>query len=383
MPHLPYLPFPKEELTLLENKQLGNFGRIKRLVLSFHEEPVPKIFQGVRVQRANMMITKIPFEVYEKKYQNRFSGYIEFDSSLEFVLKKIERTDHSGFLYESPWKEIKNLVRDENKKFVDTKVSGKERKKPPLGNMDKIIQKANQIISDNCPDVLGSGHYVPPITPKPKPPLRIKYLTINKREVTYKDIVKPSCTIINETDENKKFLLKVELKKKGSRINKEEYNLRIDSKKQRTVKLSNIELKKENYQAGKYTIRVTIEEDRHDINTKATSFYLEVKREPSKRGFVKAAEFIEIDEPIRNEPINKGIVKINLAHKDFMNILDSFNERKRQLNEQMGFYIIKICLNEATNELFKLKLKYSNVDLDALLREISQLRDKMYYETYV
>ncbi|GAH61501.1 unnamed protein product, partial [marine sediment metagenome] len=72
----PKLPPLKEQLVLLENKKLENFGRVKRLALQFYEEPIPEIFQGVRIQRANMMITQVPFEVYEKDYQNRFSGYI-------------------------------------------------------------------------------------------------------------------------------------------------------------------------------------------------------------------------------------------------------------------------------------------------------------------
>jgi len=381
----PKLPSPREELVLLENKQLENFGRIKRLVLQFHEEPIPEIFEGVRVQRANMMITKIPFEVYEKDYQNRFSGHIEFDDKLEPSLKDIEKTDHCGFLYDSPWKEIKNLVKSENEKFVNKIIPTKPVARPlPLRNLSKIIQKANQIINENCPGLVGSGTVVPLITKKSKPPLRIDYLVINKREVKYGDVIKPSCRIINETDEDKKCLLRVELKREGRRFVREEYKLKMDAKGSRPIKLSEIKLEQEDYPKGKYTIRATVEENRHDIDTKATSFYLEVKREPVKRGFVKGVAPWDIDEPVRNRPIEKGIIKINFAHKDCTNILESFKARKNQRDKQVGFYIIKICLDEAINELYKLKLKGSSnqEDLDDLLKEISRLKDKMYYEVY-
>ncbi len=380
------LPMPpsKEEVLLLENEQIKNFGRIKRLILRFHERPISEFFQGIRVQRANMMVTKIPFEVYEKEYKNRFSGYIEFDKDLEKLLKDIEKTDHCGFLYESPWKEIKNTVRDKAEKFVDKIIPRKEKRKTfKLKNLNQLVQKANQIISENCPSIMGPGIIIPDITRKSKPLLRIKYLTINKREVKYGDIIKPHCSIINETNENKKILLKVELKKEGNRINKEEYKLRITSKDQKPIKLSEIELKKENYSKGKYTIRATLEENRHDKDSKATSFYLEIKREPAKKGFVKNVKFFETNEPVRNKSINNGIIEINLIHKDFVNIWELFAKKKKQLNEQIGFFMIKICLDEAINELFKIKLKDAhNLDLDDLIREINILKDKMYYEVY-
>jgi len=382
---VPTLPPVKEEVTLLENRLLKNFGRIKRLVLRFYEKPIPVIFQGIRVQRANMMVTKIPFEIYDKDYKDRFSGYIEFDRDLESRLKDIEKTDHCGFLYESPWKEIKSLLKEEAEKFVNKILPKKqERKTIQLKNLNKIIQKANQIIGELCPEVIGRGPTVPIIPKKPKSPIRIKYLNINKREVKYGDVIRPSVSIVNETKENKKILLRVELKKDGTRISKEEYKLKIMSNQQKTMRLSEIKLEEKNFQKGKYTIRVTLEENRHELDTKATSFYLEVKREPVKRGFIKHVEFFDSESPVRNTPINKGIIRINLLHKDFINIWESFRSKPRQQNEQIGFYIIKICLDEAINELLQIKLKdLQNSDPEETIREIINLRDKMYYEVYI
>jgi hypothetical protein len=382
---LPPIPSPKEEVTLLENKEIPNYGRIKRLVLSFYDTPIPEIFQGVRVQRANMMITKIPFEV-EEEYKNRLSGFIEFDKDLEISLKDIERTDHCGFLYESPWKEIKNLIKRECEKFVNHIIPKREKKTTfTLKSLDQVIQKANQIIYEHCPEILktASGSYVPSISVKPKLPLRIKYLTINKKEVKWGDTITPRCGIINGFNDVKKILLKTELKKEGTRISKGEYRLRLSPKEQKSIKLSEINLDKENYPKGKYTLRVTIEENRHDIDSKATSFYLEIKREPIKKGFIKDVKFLEWGEPVRNKPINNGVIHVNLAHKDFMNLWESFHFKKRELNTQMGFYVIKICLDEAINELLKIKLKEAQqVDLDDLVKYISNLRDKMYYDVY-
>ncbi|MBM3141797.1 MAG: hypothetical protein FJ005_01940 [Chloroflexi bacterium] len=380
----PKLPSPREELTLLENKPLGDFGRIKRMVLQFYDEPIAEIFQGVRVQRANMMIVRIPFEVYDKEYQNRFSGYIEFDDILERLLKDIERTDHCGFLSESPWKEIKSLVKEESEKFVDKIIPKKAAPKVFLPkNLNTIIQKANQIIIENCPDLQGPGTIVPPISKKSKPFLRLDYLVLNKREVKYGDTIKPSCRVVNEADEDKKCLLRVELKREGQRFFKEEYKLKIGAEDKKPLKLSEIELTKEDYPKGKYTIRATIQEDTHDVDTKATSFYLEIKREPAKRGFIKNIEPFESNEPIRNKPINKGVIEINFAHKDFLNVYEVFSKMKKQ-NEQIGFYLIKICLDEAISALYKVKLKdLGNQDLDDIIKEINRLKDRMYYEVYI
>jgi len=385
---LPDLPQILEENILLENYKLNNFGRIKRLVLYFYKNPIPEIFQGIRVQRANMMITKVQFEVYNKEYQGRFSGYTEFDNkseeNLEESLKDIEKTDHCGFLYESPWKEIKALIKEEAEKFVTKIVPTKaEQKVINIKNLSQIIQKANQIINDYCPEVLGGGTFIPPIEPKEKPLLRIKYLSINKKEVKYGEVIKPSCAIVNESIENKKISLCIELKRQGVRISEEEYRFKIMKNEQKSIRLSRIELDEQKFQKGKYILRVTIKEEQHDVDTKSTSFYLEVKREPFKKGFIKKVDFSQSDEPIRYFVVGPGIIKINLGHKDFINIYENFKFKPNIQNQQVGFYIIKICLEEAINELFKMKLRDNkNSDIDDLIQEVYLIRDNMYYDIY-
>lgn len=165
------LPAPTEEKILFENHPIDGHGRIKRLCLGFYADKVPAAFDGVMVQRANMMIVKIPFDVHDKEYQGRFSGYIEFDESLEERLKGIERNDHCNFLYESPWKEIKNLIKDEADKFVSKIVPSKERRKAiNIRNLSEVIQRANRIIDEYCPEILGGGTVVPTIIPGLRPP---------------------------------------------------------------------------------------------------------------------------------------------------------------------------------------------------------------------
>jgi len=382
---LPKIPAPKEEVILLENKQLEKFGKIKRLVLKFYDKPIPGIFQGIRIQRANMMITKIPFEVYEKDYKGKFSGYIEFDRDLESLLKDIERSDHCSFRYESPWKEIKLLLKEEAEKFVNKILPKKqERKTIQLKNLNKIIQKANQIIGEFCPEVIGTGTTVPSIPRKAKPPLRIKYLTINKREVKYGDSIFPSLSIINETEEDKKVLLRMELKKNGNRLTGEEYKFKLMSNQQKLMKLSEIKLEKENYSKGKYTIRVTLEENRREVDTKATSFYLEVKREPIKKGFIKQIRLLkDFETPFRYKVITQGVLLVNLGHKDPWVIREILKNKPTILNKQWEYYIIKICIEEAINQLMKIRFQETpDLDPDDLVKEINNLKDRMYYEVY-
>jgi len=378
------LQSPVEEIILCENQQIEEFGRIKRLRLSFYADKVPTMFDGVLVQRANMMITKILFDVHDKDYQGRFSGYIEFDEALERSLKEIERNDHCSFQYVSPWKEIKGLIKDGANKFVSKIIPSKEQRKTiNIKNLSKFIQKANQIIDEYCPEILGEGTVVPPITPKPKPPLRIKHLTINKREVKWGDTIKRTCGILNTTNEDKRISLNVDIKRLGVMILEERYSIKIRSGESKSIKLTEIKLLQDKFDEGKYVIRATLQEGRHDIDTKSTSFYLESKREPVKRGFIKKVGFYESEEPVRNKPLKNGTLEINLGHKDFMNIWSVFEDRPNIQSKQIGFYIIKLCFDEAINELLKIRLKADqDLDLDDLVQEISSLKDKMYYEVY-
>lgn len=381
---IPDLLSPVEEVTLFENLKLKDFGRIKRLNLSYYEEQIPELFRGIRVQRANMMITKVPFEVYDREYQGRFSGYIEFDSDLEEQMKSIEKTDHCGFLYESPWKEIKALVKEEADKFISKIIPSREHQKSlNIRNLSEVIKKANQIINDYCPEILGGGTVVPPFPPKPKLPLRIKYLLLNKREAKFGDKIKASSSILNGEKEDKKVSLYVELKRSGVRISEEEYSFKIRSGQAKLIRLSEIKLSPDEFEKGKYTLRATLRNDRHDIDTKSTSFYLESKREPVKRGFIREVRFYESEEPLRNKSVRSGTLEVNLKHNDFINIYSTFEDKPNILNKQIGFFIMKICLDEAVNELFKLKLREKdNRDLDDVLQELKETKDRMYFDVY-
>ncbi|MBI2004952.1 hypothetical protein HYS79_02215 [Patescibacteria group bacterium] len=378
------LPSPTEEITLFENHQVDGFGRIKRLCLSFYADKVPSAFDGVMVQRANMMIVKIPFEVHDKEYQGRFSGYIEFDETLEKELKEIERNDHCSFQYESPWKEIKVLIKDEVSKFITKIVPSKEQRKTiNIKNLAEVIQKANQIIDEYCPEILGGGTVVPPITPRPKPPIRIKHLAVNKREVKWGDTIKATCGILNTTSEDKKVSLNIEIKRLGAKVLEEEYSLKIKTSESKPLKLTEIKLAQNKFDKGKYIVRAILREQRHDLDTKTTSFYLESKREPVKKGFIKEIRFYESDEPLRNKQVKSGTLEINLGHKDFANIWSVFEEKPNIQTKQIGFFIMKLCLDEAVRELFKLKLKdESSKDIDDIVQEVKEIQDRMYYDVH-
>ncbi len=378
------LQSPLEEITLCENLRIGNFGRIKRLHIAFYTDRVISAFDGVMVQRANMMIVKIPFEVYDKEYQGRFSGSIEFDEDLEDSLKDIEKNDHCNFLYESPWKEIKGLIKDEANKFVSRIVPTKEQRKVMnVKNLSEVIQKANQIIDEYCPEILGIGTVVPPIIPKPKPPIRIKHLSVNKREVKWGDTLKANCGILNTTNEEKKISLRVEIKRQGTRVIEEEYSIKIKSSELRPMKLMEIELNQDEFSKGKHILRATLSAERHDLDTKSTSFYLETKREPVKRGFIKGVKLVDIDEPIRNTPVSNGILSINLMHTDFQNLWDGFNGKPSIQNRQIGYYIMKLILDEAVRYLLRIRLD-ANAGLDSenTIQEVKEIQDRMYYDVY-
>src|SRR3989344_138468 len=379
------LPSPTEEITLFENHQVEDFGRIKRFCLGFYADKVPSAFDGVMVQRANMMIVKIPFEVHDKEYQGRFSGFIEFDEMLEKELKEIEKNDHCNFQYESPWKEVKIIIKDEINKFIAKIVHSKEQRKTiNIKNLSEVIQKANQIIDEYCPEILGGGTVIPPITPRLKPPVRIKHLAVNSREVKWGDTVKATCGILNTTNEDKKVSLNIEIKRSGTKILEEEYSLKIKAGESKLMKLSEIKLIQGKFDKGKYLVRAILREQRHDLDTKSTSFYLESKREPVKRGFIKKVDIYDLDDPtIRNKPVREGTLIVNFMHKDFNNIWEIFEDKPTTLNRQIGFYIIKLVLDEAIRQLLKMRLKDdSSKDIDDIIQEIKETQDRMYYEVY-
>lgn len=383
----PALPSPNEEKIILEAYPLRGLGRIKRLTLRFYENPIPEIFQGIRVQRANMMVTKIPFDVPDEKYLSKFSGYIEFDRDLEENLKEVETTDHCGFVWHaSPWKEIKEIVQKEAQKFV-SEIAPALREKPEIKveNLSQIIKKANQIINDYYPDLAGTGTPIIQIPRKQKEPFRIGYVTVNKREAKYGDTIKPRCSIVNETDKDRRFELFVEIRAQNLKtpIREEKFRTNITNKTHKIIRIADIDLNKD-FPRGKYTLRVTLKELDKDLDTKATSFYLETKREVVKDGFIKDIRpWQNEDDPVRSKLVSGGIIEINLGHKDFSNIYENFKDSPRILNKQMGFYILKICLDEAVGEILKANLNDpGKTDFDNVTREIHDTKDRMYHDIY-
>ena len=93
----PIISDSSEQKIIYQNHKFGNWGRIKHFVLEYHDEKIPESFRGVRIQRSNMSVTKIKFEVPEKDFDGKFSGYIEFDQELEKALKLIEKTGEVEF----------------------------------------------------------------------------------------------------------------------------------------------------------------------------------------------------------------------------------------------------------------------------------------------
>jgi len=375
------LPSPIEEVTSHENHLIPGFGRIKRLHLAYYAEMVPPAFDGIMVQRANMMIEKLPFDVHSKDYRGKFSGFIEFDEKLEESLKEIEKNDHCGFQSEAPWKEVKQLIKGEAAKFVSKIIPAKPGTTIPLRNLSAAIQRANQIIGEHCPDLLGGGAVIPPIPPKEKRPVRIGNLYLNKRELKWGDVVKARCTILNTSSEDTKVSLEMSIKFGGSKILTEEYTLKLKAGESKRLKLTELQLDKSSYEKGKYQVRAILRQDRKDIDSKTTSFFLEDKREPIKKGFIKGFSFYDSDEPTRNREINNGIVEINLEHSDFTNVRNSFYEHPKVQNKQIGYYIIKICCDEAARAVLKARLMDDGQkDVEEIVQDIKDLQDRMYYD---
>lgn len=378
------LPSPSQEVVLLENVTIGAFGRIKRLKLGFYDEKLPSGFDGVMLQRANMMIRKLPFSVNHKAYKGKFSGFIEFDKDLEEALKEIEKNDHCNFQWEEPWREIKKLITRESEKFVASIVPTKEEKRRLNNrNVSDAIKKANQIINEFCPEVLGGGPNMPSIPPKDKNPIRISNFSLNKREIKWKSTIKRYCGIVNDTEENEKISLEIRLSRGRSLVFKEEYKLRLKPGEQKRMMLPLVKVLEENYPKGKYTFRAILRRQRNDLDAKSTSFFLEIPREPVKRGFIKKIKPYASDEPVRNKPAYKGVLDINLGHPEFINVYETNKLRPIIRNRQVKMYLMKRCLDEAARALFSGRLKADQYqDVDEVIREVIKIQDVMYAEIH-
>lgn len=81
--------------------------------------------------------------------------------------------------------------------------------------------------------------------------------------------------------------------------------------------------------------------------------------------------------------MKSGILEVNFIHKDFINIYSTFEDKPNIQNKQIGFFIMKICLDEAVSELFKFKLRErDDRDPDDILQELKEIKDRMYFDVY-
>jgi len=385
------LPKPVKEEERLTTRKIGTFGRIKRLRLGFYGDTVPSNFDGIMVQRANMTICKINFDVSDADYKGRFSGFIEFDKKLEEALKEIEKNDHCGFQYSEPWTAIKKLIAGEAGAFVNKIVpSQKSSLQLKKKNVLAAIKKANQIIQSHCPQVIGTGSgSVPLIEPTPKPPIHVAYLSVEKSEVKWGDTISPRCGVANTLSEEAKVCLEFLVRNQNKRreILKDEFTLQVLPGKTKPVKLPKIHLAEGKFDAGKYTIVATLKDRTHSHTIHGpvrTSFYLEIEKEPAQKGFVKNLEFRDFhgsDKRRRNRPIDgKGTIALNMEHQDLRNLWNDV--KKSQRTKQLEYYMIKLCLDEAIKELLKLKLMGNTDNQDDTINEVRVLQDEMYYNVY-
>lgn len=383
---LPKIPPVKESVTVLENKKIGKYGKIRKLVLNLHEQNLPDGFTGVRVQRAHMMIEALNFDVHDPKYEKRFSGFMLFDEELEQKLKEIEKTDHCGFVWASPWKEVRNLIDKEIESFKESVLPKKKKKAGINENIKKsILKRANDIVFDHLPELTkSSGALVPKIRGKAKSKLRVDSLYIDKREVKYGDTIRPKCTIKNEFSSKKKVDLQIVLKRTDVLVQSYNYRFKVSGGGKRTLLLPEIILNKQNFPKGKYTLRATLKEENSEIRTKATSFYLEIKRSIKKKGFIKDIKFGYFeDESIRNSKLKNSTLTINMTHPELVNTLDRFKGKKRVQNKEFENYCIKIVSDIAISETIKMRFKTDPPsEIDQYINEISWVRDRMYHDIF-
>jgi len=390
---LPELPVAEKE-KVFPNEKISDLGKVRKLVLRYCKNEVPELLRGVAVQRGGMTIIRLPVSA-EETIKNKIYGYCTFDEDLELELKKVEFPNHFGFRSKRAWNHTKEYIRRKSEEFVQ-EISPVKKKEVTLPQdlVERAVLIVNELVRKYTPEVAGKvtgmGGKKPDNRehrpPKPLPPIRIDTFWGNARKLEYDESLIIECELVNDTDSAAKLQLKIEVKHEegGLKFNPK-YIIALEGNKRQRVDIPLVDFQENIDKPGEYKATATLEDaTEKELHRRSFTFYLH-EEPPLPRGGVFLSTFAFTRgkgtplERKKHLPItDKGVVRINFDHPDFVHFRELAGSRKAQKHE-IFLYMIKCGVDEAIQKLLEFRYNEDQLDTDGI-RAIKDKHDEMYYD---
>lgn len=387
---LPTLPRVEKEKHY-KNEKIKGLGEIKNLVLRYYHDEVPLYLQGIAVQRDGMTIKRIPVRA-EESFKKHIYGFCNFDSALEFELKKCELPNHMDFSTKRAWNHVREYIERRLDSFVLELLPKKERVYADKKVLDEAVRLTNRLISQYIPE-LAEGEIAPGGSKqssgtkgkvKPKNPIRIDSFDPNERKIEYGDTLVTDCSVVNETSTSINLLLnfKVWHSETASIKYSSKYSFNLGKQSRKTVDIPLLDFDKKLDKPGRYVAEALLK-DSDGVEVDARRYVFYVHDEPPKgKSFIskytpaygKGLFF----ERWRNLPINQsGDILVIWDHPEFVRVREQAKSKKSEGQEIM-LYLTKCGMDEAVRKLLERRLNENKLTTDAL-KEIKDIHHELVY----
>lgn len=390
---LPESPVAEKE-KVFPNEKIIELGRVKKLVLRYCKNEVSELWRGIAVQRGGMTILRLPISA-EETIKNKIYGYCTFDEDLELELKKVELPNHFGFTPKRAWNHTREYIRKKADELVQ-EISPVKKKELTLPQdlVERAVLIVNELVRKYAPEIAGKvtgmggkkldNHEHTP--PKPLPPIRIDTFWGNARKLEYDESLIIECELVNDTDSAAKLQLKIEVKhEEGDLRFNPKYIIALEGNKRQRVDIPLVDLQENIDKPGEYKATAILEEGAGvELHNRSFTFYLH-EEPPLPRGgaFLSTFAFTRGKgtplERKKHLPItDKGVIRINFDHPDFIHFRELAGSRKAQKHE-IFLYMIKCGVDEAIQKLFEFRYNEDQLNTDEI-RAIKDKYDAMYYD---
>ena len=390
---LPKLPRIKKE-KIVSNEKIQNLGRIRNLKLYYCEDEVPELWKGIAVQRGGMTILRLSVAA-DEAIKNRIWGYCDFDENLESELKKLEFPNHFGFNNKRAWNHTKEYIREKSDEFVQE--ASPVRKKEITLSQDLVaeaIHIVNDLVREYIPEVTagvtspggkGQKEVENPYGKREIPPIRIDTFRGNARKLEYDESLITECELVNETADEAKLLLQIEIKhEEGNLKLSVRYSITLDSNKRERINIPLVDFEENTDRPGQYKATAMLEGEKEPHRRSFTFYLHEEPPLPKGKVFLGTIESIfgrgtSLEKKKQLPVTEKGVLRIIWDHRDFIHVRELARSRRRVLSREMLLYMVKCGIDGAVQKLFELKYNEGELSVEQM-RGIKDKSDAMYYD---
>ena len=389
---LPELPVAKKE-KVFTNEKISDLGRVKKFVLRYCKDEVPKPLRGIAVQRGGMTIIRFPVSA-EETIKNRVYGYCTFDEDLESELKKVEFPNHFGFRDKRAWNHTKEYIRRKTDEFVQ-EISPVKKKEVTLPQdlIERAVRIVNDLVREYAPELAGD---VPgPGGKKPNngngkkrevPPVLIDTFRGNARKLEYDESLITECELVNDTLDEVQITLQIQIThEEGDLKFNSKYTIKLDDNARRRIDIPLVDFQEGIDKPGEYKATAVLANGAGiEPHRRSFTFYLHEEPPPPRgRVFLSAMALTYGKgtplERRKHLPVTeKGLLRIIYDHPDFIHVRELAGSKKARMHE-IFLYMIKCGVDEAIQKLLEFKYNEGQLDVEEV-RVIKDKSDAMYYD---